>query len=106
VLAGRPATDARTCGYRRAEVLAAAGQAAVLLAVGAFGIIEGVKRLVQPPEVASGAMDIFGVVGLLGNAVSILLLSRISSGNLNTRAAAGSHQRRPRLGRRSWSPPG
>ena len=30
----RPATDARTWGYRRAEVLAAAAQAAVLLAVG------------------------------------------------------------------------
>ena len=30
VLAGRPATDARTWGYRRAEILAAAAQAAVL----------------------------------------------------------------------------
>jgi cobalt-zinc-cadmium efflux system protein len=32
-------------------------------------------------------MLIFGVVGLLGNALSILLLSRIQRGNLNTRAA-------------------
>ena len=39
VLAQRPATLARTWGYRRAEVLAAAGQAAVLLAVGGFVII-------------------------------------------------------------------
>ena len=31
VLAGRPATEARTWGYRRAEVLAAAAQAAVLM---------------------------------------------------------------------------
>ena len=87
VLAGRPATDARTWGYRRAEILAAAGQAAVLLAVGAFVIVEAVRRLFAPPEVASGAMVVFGVVGLLGNAASILLLSRISSDNLNTRAA-------------------
>jgi cobalt-zinc-cadmium efflux system protein len=34
VLAARPATDARTWGYRRAEILAAAAQAAVLLTVG------------------------------------------------------------------------
>jgi cobalt-zinc-cadmium efflux system protein len=87
VLAGRPATDARTWGYRRAEVLAAAAQAAVLLAVGGFVLVEAVKRLVEPPDVASGAMVVFGVVGLLGNAVSILILTRISGGNLNTRAA-------------------
>lgn len=36
VLVGRPGTDARTWGYRRAEILAAAAQAAVLLAVGGF----------------------------------------------------------------------
>jgi hypothetical protein len=87
VLAARPATDARTWGYRRAEVLAAAAQAAVLLAVGGFVLVEGVKRLFEPPDVASGAMVVFDIVGLLGNAVSILILTRISSGNLNTRAA-------------------
>ena len=87
ILAGRPATDARTWGYRRAEILAAAGQAAVLLAVGLFILVEGVRRLVEPPSVASGAMLIFGVVGLIGNVVSLILLSRVSGGNLNTRAA-------------------
>ncbi len=87
VLVGRPATDARTWGYRRAEVLAAAAQAAVLLAVGGFVLVEGVRRLIEPPAVGSGVMAVFGVVGLLGNAVSILLLSRIQGGNLNTRAA-------------------
>jgi cobalt-zinc-cadmium efflux system protein len=87
VLAGRPASDARTWGYQRAEVLAAAAQAAVLLAVGGFVVVEGVRRLVAPPEVASAAMVVFGVVGLVGNAVSILLLRRMSGGNLNARAA-------------------
>ena len=87
VLAGRPATDARTWGYRRAEVLAAAAQAAVLLAIGGFVLVEGVRRLIEPPPVTAGVMVVFGVVGLLGNAVSVLLLSRIQGGNLNTRAA-------------------
>jgi cobalt-zinc-cadmium efflux system protein len=87
VLVERPATSRRTWGYRRAEILAAAAQAAVLLAVGIFVVVEAIRRLVTPPEVASGAMLIFGVVGLLGNALSILLLSRIQRGNLNTRAA-------------------
>ncbi|MDQ1294605.1 MAG: cobalt-zinc-cadmium efflux system protein [Actinomycetota bacterium] len=87
VLAGRPATETRTWGYRRAETLAAAAQAILLLVVGGFVLFEGVKRLIEPPEVASGAMLVFGVVGLFGNVVAIMLLSRISSGNLNTRAA-------------------
>ena len=87
VLVERPATSRRTWGYRRAEILAAAAQAAVLLAVGIFVVVEAIRRLITPPEVASGAMLIFGVVGLLGNALSILLLSRIQRGNLNTRAA-------------------
>ena len=86
-LAGRPPSDTRTWGYRRAEVLAAAAQAAVLLAVGGFVLVEGVQRLVEPPAIRSSAMVVFGVVGLLGNGLSILLLSRVSGGNLNTRAA-------------------
>jgi cobalt-zinc-cadmium efflux system protein len=87
VVARRPATTARTWGFRRAEVLAAAAQAAVLLAVGGFVLVEGARRLVEPPAVAAGVMVVFGVVGLVGNAVSILLLSGVQAGNLNTRAA-------------------
>jgi cobalt-zinc-cadmium efflux system protein len=87
VLAQRPPTDQLTWGYRRAEVLAAAAQAAVLLAVGGFILVEGVKRLIEPPEVTSGLMVVFGVVGLIGNAIAIGLLSRVRSDNLNLRAA-------------------
>ena len=87
VLSQRPPTDKLTWGYRRAEVLAAAAQAAVLLAVGAFILVEGVKRLIDPPAVTSGLMVLFGVVGLVGNTVAIALLSRSRSTNLNLRAA-------------------
>ena len=87
VLSRRPATDARTWGYRRAEVLAAAAQAAVLLAVGLFVLVEGVRRLLDPPDVASGAMVVFGVVGLVGNLVGLLVLAGGRGDNLNMRAA-------------------
>jgi cobalt-zinc-cadmium efflux system protein len=86
-LARRPATAQRTWGYRRAEVLAAAAQAAVLLAVGGFVIVEGVRRFFAPPEVSSGAMVVFGIVGLLGNAASIAVLATAREANLNLRAA-------------------
>jgi cobalt-zinc-cadmium efflux system protein len=86
-LAARPATESRTWGYQRAEVLAATLQAAVLLAVGVFVLVEGVRRLFEPPTVSSGAMVVFGVVGLVGNLVSMLVLTRGGSGTFNMRAA-------------------
>lgn len=86
-LARRPATDARTWGYRRAEVVAAAGQAAVLLAVGVFVVVEGIQRLIHPPDVAAGLMLVFGVVGLVGNVVGLLVLAGGRDADLNMRAA-------------------
>lgn len=86
-LAGRPPTPERTWGFRRAEVLAAAGQAALLLAVGIFVLVEAVRRLLQPPPVAAGAMVVFGLVGLAGNLVSIAVLARGRRDSLNTRGA-------------------
>ncbi len=87
VLARRPATSTRTWGYRRAEVLGAAAQAALLLAVGVYVLVEGVRRLFEPPEVASTAMVVFGLVGLAGNVVGLVILSSSRGDNLNMRAA-------------------
>jgi cobalt-zinc-cadmium efflux system protein len=87
VLAERAASAERTWGFLRAEVLGAAAQAALLLAVGVFVLVEGVERLIEPAPVASGAMVVFGVVGLLGNALSIAVLARGRAGSLNMRAA-------------------
>jgi cobalt-zinc-cadmium efflux system protein len=87
VLGQRPATDARTWGYRRLEVLAAAAQAAVLLAVGGFVLVVGVRRLLSPPEVESGVMVAFGVIALVGSMVSVAVLARSRAHNLNLRAA-------------------
>lgn len=86
-LARRPATPLRTWGYHRAEILGAAAQAALLFAVGTFVLVEGVRRLLEPPAVASGAMVVFGVVGLVGNAVGLVILAGARGANLNMRAA-------------------
>ena len=43
--------------------------------------------MVEPPAVEPGVMAVFGVIALAGNAVSVLVLSRVRDGNLNTRAA-------------------
>lgn len=86
-LSTKPATNKRTWGYRRAEVLAATAQAAVLLAVGVFVLIEGVRRLFEPPEIPSTELLIFGIIGLLGNVASLTVLASSRSENFNLRAA-------------------
>jgi cobalt-zinc-cadmium efflux system protein len=83
----RPKTAKRTWGYQRAEVLGATAQAAILLAVGVYIFYEGIRRLFEPPEVASMTMVVFGIVGLVGNAVAIVILTRGGGGNINMRAA-------------------
>src|SRR5699024_10506904 len=67
----RPPTAKRTWGFRRIEVIAALGQAALLLAIGVYAAIEGIRRLVEPPEVPAVELLIFGVLGLAANIVAI-----------------------------------
>ncbi|KGH45397.1 cation transporter [Modestobacter caceresii] len=88
-LALRPATARRTWGYRRAEVLGATLQAAVLLAVGSWICIEAVGRLFEPTEVASTSVLVFGAFGLAANIIGILVLTRggAREGSVNMRAA-------------------
>ncbi|MGO0578028.1 cation diffusion facilitator family transporter [Ornithinimicrobium panacihumi] len=86
-LAMREPTPERTWGFRRAEVLAAGAQATVLLGVGVYAFVEGVRRLYESHEVSSTGLLLFGVVGLLGNIASILVLSSGRGANLNMRAA-------------------
>jgi cobalt-zinc-cadmium efflux system protein len=86
-LALRPPTARRTWGWRRAEVVAAALQAGVLLAVGIFVVVEGVRRFFEPVPVASVEMIVFGAVGLIGNLVSMAVLLGGHRSNLNLRAA-------------------
>ena len=86
-LSVRPATPQRSWGFRRAEVIAALLQAAFLLAVGAYVLVEGVRRLISPQDVAAPEMIVFGAIGLAGNLAALGLLARHRSVNFNFRAA-------------------
>ncbi len=86
-LALRPATARRTWGFRRAEVVAAMAQAGLLLAVGLYVLIEGVRRLIEPTPVAGPELIVFGAIGLAGNIAALAVLARHRSANFNLRAA-------------------
>ena len=83
----RPPSEQHTWGWQRAEVLSAGAQSAILLCVGGYAIFEGVGRLFAPPEVEAGGVAFIGVVGLLGNVASLMVLLDGKDSNLNMRAA-------------------
>lgn len=86
-LMARPPTSRRTWGYARLEVLAAGAQATILLAVGIFAFVEGIRRLMQPPDIQGPGMLVMGIVGLAANVIAIFVLVGGRDQNLNMRAA-------------------
>jgi cobalt-zinc-cadmium efflux system protein len=82
-----PPTSRRTFGLHRVEILAALVNAVVLLGVCGYLAVEGVRRLVHPAAVQAGPMLVFAVVGLVANAVSLMLLTTRKDESLNMRGA-------------------
>ncbi|MDR0482623.1 MAG: cation diffusion facilitator family transporter [Cellulomonadaceae bacterium] len=87
VLADRPFDSRRPWGFRRLEVLAALGQALLLMGVSTYAAVEGIRRLIAPPEVASDDLLIFGLLGLAANIAVVAIMLGGRSGNLNMRVA-------------------
>ncbi|MDA8282259.1 MAG: cation diffusion facilitator family transporter [Actinomycetota bacterium] len=85
--ANRPASEVRTFGYQRAEILAAVVNAVLLFGVGAFILVEAARRLMHPETATPSLMVVFGVVALAGDAASLALLRRGQGQSLNVRGA-------------------
>lgn len=86
-LASRPPTDLRTFGLQRAEILAALGNALLLVVVSAVVTVEALRRWSDPPVVQAGLMLAVALAGTAANAVSLLLLRRGQAESLNLRGA-------------------
>ncbi|WP_026917534.1 cation diffusion facilitator family transporter [Gordonia shandongensis] len=80
-------TDGRSFGWYRAEVFTAVLNAVLLLGVGAFVLIEAIRRLGDDPEVPGGPMIVVALLGLAANVVVMLLLRADSDSSLAIRGA-------------------
>jgi len=86
-IGSRPASEERTFGFLRLEILAAVVNAGLLFAVAAFILYEAWRRFSEPPEVVSALMLVVAVFGLAVNAISFRLLRDAQARSLSMRGA-------------------
>lgn len=86
-IASRPPTASATFGSGRVEILAALANGATLLAASAWIIVEAIRRLVDPTQIDGAGMSAVAMVGLVANAIVLVLLVRSGSDTLNMRGA-------------------
>ena len=86
-IARRPPQGEFTFGYRRAEILSAQLNGATLVALGAVIVFEGVRRLINPPDVEGAAVLVVAVVGIAVNLLATVILSGANRRSLNVEGA-------------------
>lgn len=86
-LTSQPANQNKTFGYHRAGILAALVNSTTLVVI-ALGIFyEGYQRFLNPPEVQADVLIGVGVVAVIINVVTALLVRRGAEHDLNIRSA-------------------
>jgi cobalt-zinc-cadmium efflux system protein len=86
-LAKRPASQTRTYGYLRAEILAALTNGIVLVLISAYISYEAYRRFIEPPQIQGGLMLVIAIIGLLTNLIGLTILRRGGLRNLNVKSA-------------------
>ncbi|GAA4109449.1 cation diffusion facilitator family transporter [Aquimarina addita] len=86
-LAKKEASIKRTFGFKRAEIMAAFINAATLIVIAIFLIIEAIERFQNPHRIQSLTVIILSSVAIIGNGISVLLLKKDSKVNMNMRSA-------------------
>jgi len=88
-LAARPAAGAWTFGWKRAEILSAAGNGITLLVVAGIVAVEAIRRLVDPPAVSGLPVLVVALVGVAVNVAATWVVARANRSSLNV---AGSYR--------------
>ena len=86
-LARRPARGAFTFGLKRAEILSAQFNGATLLVLGLLVVVEGVRRVINPPAVEGGAVLVVALLGIAVNLAATMTLARANRSSLNVQGA-------------------
>jgi cobalt-zinc-cadmium efflux system protein len=82
-LARRPAGGSMTFGLKRVEILSAQANGVTLLVLAAIIGVEGVRRLVDPPEVEGGLILVVALAGIVVNLAATWVLAQADRRSLN-----------------------
>lgn len=77
----------QTFGFKRAEIIAAFINSSTLIIIAVFLGIEAVKRLNNPTEISSDLVIWLAFIAILANGLSVILLKKDASYNLNMKSA-------------------
>ncbi len=86
-LAAKPKSKEFTFGLKQAQILAALFNASVLVGIGIFFIVEVVGKLIHPEPIDSTLVIWLGVLSIVLNSVSVLLIKEDAHENMNIKAA-------------------
>jgi len=86
-LAERPPAGSYTYGMKRAEILSAQVNGVTLLLLGVLIVYEGIRRLIEPPEVEGALVLIVAVIGIGVNLAAARLLAGAERRSLNVEGA-------------------
>src|SRR5262249_23302926 len=86
-LARRPARGAMTYGLRRTEILSAQFNGATLGVVGLLIVVDGIRRLVEPPDVEGAIVTIVALIGVAVNIAATAVLHGADRSSLNVEGA-------------------
>jgi cobalt-zinc-cadmium efflux system protein len=86
-LAQRPPAGSFTYGLQRAEILSAQVNGITLLLFGALITYEGIRRLIDPPEVEGTLVVVVALIGIVVNLVAARMLAGAERRSLNIEGA-------------------
>jgi cobalt-zinc-cadmium efflux system protein len=87
-IAARPdTTGRRSYGSYRAEIFASGLTVLIMLGVSAYVVIEAIARVGESPEISTGPVLLVGILGLVINVVSMVLLRAGAQESLNVKGA-------------------
>jgi cobalt-zinc-cadmium efflux system protein len=86
-IAARPPQGGYTYGLKRAEIISAQINGITLLLLTAYFAVEGVRRLLHPPEVEGLPVLVTGLAGIVVNLAATWLISKANRASLNVEGA-------------------
>ncbi|MEO3856937.1 cation diffusion facilitator family transporter [Acrocarpospora sp. B8E8] len=86
-ISARPPRGGYTYGLKRAEIISAQLNGLTLLLLSAYFIVEGVRRIVEPPDVEGLYVVVTGLAGIAINLAATWLMSKANRTSLNVEGA-------------------